>query len=178
MKNAFLTGKKVYLRPLELADAPILQGYMNDPEVRHTLARFLPVSLPNQEQWVKGLGQNDRDVTLGIALQSDDRLIGATGLHRIDYKDRKAEFGIAIGAKDEWNKGHGTDATALLVRYAFDELNLNRVALRVYEYNQRGVRCYEKAGFQKEGVLRQDQYKDGRYWDVYVMGILKEKARA
>jgi RimJ/RimL family protein N-acetyltransferase len=62
-----------------------------------------------------------------------------------------------------------------MLRYAFEALNLNRVWLEVYEYNQRGLRCYEKLGFRKEGVQRQENYRDGRYWDTILMGLLRSE---
>jgi hypothetical protein len=71
-----------------------------------------------------------------------------------------------IGDKREWNKGYGTEVTRLLTRYAFETLNLNRVWLRVYEFNRYAIRAYEKAGYRREGVLRQDHFSDGPYWDT------------
>jgi RimJ/RimL family protein N-acetyltransferase len=86
-------------------------------------------------------------------------------------------FGIGIGVTSMWGKGYGTEATRLLVRHAFQTLNLNRVGLEVYEFNQGAIRCYEKAGFRIEGRLRQSYFADGRYWDTVVMGILREECR-
>ena len=68
-----------------------------------------------------------------------------------------------------------TEATRLITGYAFETLNLNRVALRVYEDNERGVKAYEKVGFKREGVLRQDIYREGRYWNTFLMSILREE---
>ena len=82
---------------------------------------------------------------------------------------------MMIGEKSMWGKGYGTEATRLVVRYAFEELHLNRVQLHVYEYNLRGVRVYEKVGFRREGVLRQEHMYDGRFWDTVVMAILREE---
>jgi RimJ/RimL family protein N-acetyltransferase len=89
-------------------------------------------------------------------------------------KNRSACFGITIGAKDEWGKGYGTETTVLMVRYAFETLNLNRVWLHVFEYNQRGLRTYDKIGFKREGVLRQDHYQNGRYWDTITIILRQE----
>jgi RimJ/RimL family protein N-acetyltransferase len=94
-------------------------------------------------------------------------------LHRIQSRDRQAGFGILIGEKAEWSRGYGTEATRLIVRYAFDVLNLNRVWLHVLEDNQRGQRAYENVGFKVEGVLRQAGFREGRYMDMITMGILR-----
>jgi diamine N-acetyltransferase len=161
MKNAFLIGERIYLRPLEKSDAATLEAYINDPEVTRTLCVHRPMNLERELEFIERVAKAETDVVLG--------------LHRLDFKDRKAELGISIGAKEEWDKGYGTEAVRLMVRYSFLTLNLNRVYLRAIEHNARAIRVYEGVGFRKEGLLRQDCFRDGRYWDMVVMGILKEK---
>jgi ribosomal-protein-alanine N-acetyltransferase len=175
VKNPFLIGTKVYLRPLEREDAPILVPWFNDPEVTRTLRRYLPLALREEQDFIEKLGQNEHNLAVGIALRDSDRLIGGTGFHDMDFRNRHASFGILIGEKTEWGKGYGTEATSLMVGYAFETLNLNRVWLHVYEHNPKAVRVYEKVGFRREGVLRQDCYREGRYWDTIVMAILREE---
>jgi RimJ/RimL family protein N-acetyltransferase len=175
MKNPFLIGTNVYLRPLERADAPRIVPWFNDPEVTATLERYRPLDLQEEEAFIERAYRSEHDLPLGIALRETDQLIGVTGLHQIDPRNRHATFGICIGEKSEWGKGHGTEVTALMVAYAFRELNLNRVWLRVYEQNRSGIRAYEKVGFRREGVLRQDRFHEGRYWDTFVLGILRQE---
>jgi [ribosomal protein S5]-alanine N-acetyltransferase len=174
MKNPFLIGPNVYLRPLEREDAPVLVPWFNDPDVSRTLLRHRPQTLRDEEAFLDKVTQSEHDVALALVVRATDRLIGVTGLHQIDFKNRHCSFGIVIGEKAEWGKGYGTEATTLLVKHAFETLNLNRVWLHVYEYNDRGRRSYEKVGFRQEGVLRQDCYREGRYWDTIVMAILRE----
>jgi RimJ/RimL family protein N-acetyltransferase len=179
MRNAFLIGTQVYLRGMERADAPAFASYLNDPEVRRfLLLRPRPIALAEEEAYIDRITQSEHDVAFAIVLRQDDRLIGATALHQIDFLRRNCAFGIVIGDPGEWGKGHGTEATRLIVGHAFETLNLNRVWLHVYEYNPRGIRAYEKVGFRREGVLRQDTFRDGRYWDTVVMGILREEWEA
>jgi diamine N-acetyltransferase len=178
MKNPFLVGQKVYLRPLERADAPTLVPWFNDPEVLRTVARYRPLNLQEEEAWLERAAGSEHDLGLGIVPRATDQLVGVTGLHQMDFKNRHAAFGIIIGDKESWGKGYGTEATGLLIQYAFDTLNLNRVWLHVYEFNERGIRAYEKVGFRREGVLRQDCYREGRYWNTFVMGILREEWEA
>jgi len=83
----------------------------------------------------------------------------------------------AIGEKAYWSQGHGTDAVRLLLRYGFNELNLNRICLHVYSFNTRAIRCYEKAGFVLEGRLRQDVFHHGEYADALVMSVLRSEWR-
>lgn len=178
MKSPFLIGAKVYLRPLEREDAALLVPWFNDPEITRHLLRHRPLTLRDEEVFLEKLGQSEHDLALGVAVRTTDQLIGVTGFHHLDFKDRHCSFGISIGEKGEWGKGYGTEATALMVQYAFDTLNLNRVWLHVFEYNQRGIRAYEKVGFKREGVLRQQCYREGRYWDVFVMAILRDEWEA
>ena len=135
---------------------------------------YRPLTLKEEEEWLDRVARDEGVVTLGIVVRETDRLIGATGLHQADLRNRHSCFGILIGEKTEWGKGYGTEATGLVVRYAFETLNLNRVWLHAFEYNQGGLRAYEKVGFRREGVLRQDCFRDGRYWDTIVMGVLRE----
>jgi ribosomal-protein-alanine N-acetyltransferase len=173
MKTPFIVGERIYFRPLEREDAPLLRDYINDPEVTRTLTIHRPINLETEVESLARLGKNDSLIFVGICLKENDRLIGALDLRLGDFRDRHAVFGISIGAKDEWNKGYGTEATKLIVRYGFQTLNLNRISLRVYEFNPRAMRTYEKCGFVREGVLRQEIYRDGRFWDAYAMGILR-----
>jgi [ribosomal protein S5]-alanine N-acetyltransferase len=175
VKNAFLIGAKVYLRPLEKEDAPRIVPWFNDQEVIRTMLRYRPLTLREEEEYIEALSRSEDNITLGIVVRENDRLIGATGLHKTDFRNRSTSFGILIGEKDEWGKGYGTEATRLVVGYAFDTLNMNRVWLHVYEYNARGMRSYERVGFKKEGVLRQDTFRDGRYWDTVVMAVLRDE---
>jgi RimJ/RimL family protein N-acetyltransferase len=172
--NPFLVGPNVYLRPLDRADAPAFVTWLNDADVTRFLLAYRPMTLRAEEEFLDRIGQGD-DFVLGIVLREGDRLIGGTGLHHIDHRCRKASFGILLGDKATWGKGYGTEATRLLVGYAFETLNLNRVWLHAFEYNPRGLRAYEKAGFRREGVLRQDTFRDGRYWDTIVMAVLREE---
>jgi len=81
-------------------------------------------------------------------------------------------FGIHIGEEECRGKGYGTEATQLMLSYAFETLNLNRVELGVYDFNKQAIHVYEKAGFIREGIKRQDKFVNGRYADALIYGIL------
>jgi RimJ/RimL family protein N-acetyltransferase len=178
VQNPFLIGPTVYLRPLEQEDAGTLVAWLNDPEVAHFLLGRMPLTRGKEEAFLRRMGESEADLVVGVAAREGDRLIGATGLHRIDARNRHAMFGLMIGDRSAWGKGFGTEVTHLMVRYAFEALNLNRVWLQVYEYNERALRVYEKVGFRTEGRLRQENFRDGRYWDTVVMGVLREEWEA
>ncbi len=177
MQNPFLIGPAIYLRPLEKDDAPVVAPWFNDAEVLRFMGTIRPTSVAAEEAFIAGLNVNPMEPTFGIVVRETDRLIGVTGLSRTDVRHRHAMFGIGIGDKSAWGKGYGTEATRLVVGCAFETLNLNRVWLLVYEYNTRGARAYEKAGFRVEGRLRQDCFREGRYWDTIYMAILREEWR-
>src|SRR2546421_514602 len=100
------------------------------------------------------------------------RPIGSTGLHAVDYRNRSAGFGIMIGEADCRGRGHGTEATRLMLDYAFTALGLHNVALTVYEFNHAGQRAYAKAGFKEFGRRRQCRLMGGRLWDEVHMDCL------
>ena len=118
---------------------------------------------------------NDRNFGFAIRLLHDDRLIGGIGVWIASWADGEGWVGIGIGERDCWSKGYGTEAMRLMLRFAFDELNLERVSLGVYAHNSRAIRSYEKAGFRREGLVRSDCRRDGQRWDTVFMGILREE---
>ena len=181
MSAPFLSGPTTYLRPVEKADAPTLAAWFNDPEVTRFLLRYQPITLGRQEAFLDKIDASETHGLLGIVTREADRLIGVTGLHNMDIRNRHAVFGINIGDKSYWGKGHGTEATRLLIDHAFLTLNLNRIWLEVVEFNPRAILSYEKLGFRHEGRLRQHIFREGKYWDNLVMGIVRadwEKDRA
>ena len=176
MKNPFLIGNRIYFRPLEVDDIERLVKWVNDPDITQflTMGRF-PINFAREEEWLKGLYKGQNDIALGIVLKDGDIHIGNVGLHQIDWVSRECIFGIMIGEEEYQDKGYGTEATLLMLKYAFEVLNINRVELTVYEFNKRAIRCYEKAGFIPEGRLREKVFKNGRYYDILIMSILKNE---
>ena len=106
---------------------------------------------------------------------TDDKLLGDIDLFVYDWPSRDAFVGLGIGEREFWGKGYGTDVMRLALRYAFLELNLQRVSLTVFEYNPRAIRSYEKAGFKHEGRIRQALNKAGQRWDMLFMGVLRQE---
>lgn len=175
MINPFLIGETIYLRAVERSDALLARTWLNDPQVRRTTLRHRPLTLHEEEEYITKSTQREDTVIFVIARKADDQAIGLTGLHSIETHNSQAVFGIAIGEVNEWGRGYGTEATRLMVAYAFGTLNLNRVSLLVFADNERGIRCYEKVGFKREGILRQENYREGKYGDTWLMAILREE---
>jgi RimJ/RimL family protein N-acetyltransferase len=169
-----IAGKKVRLRSIERDDLPRYVEWFGDPEVRHHLLVWLPFSLTQEERWFESLqGRLERQEEVLLAIDTIDGVhIGNVGLHAIDWKNRNAELGIVIGEKPYWGQGYGTDAVRTMLDLAFREMNLHRVFLRVDADNARGIRCYEKVGFQHEGTLREVGFRESKYFDQHMMSIL------
>ncbi|MCR4404738.1 MAG: GNAT family N-acetyltransferase [Candidatus Acetothermia bacterium] len=177
MKNPFLIGERLYLRPLEESDISTCLRWINDPEVTRTLGMYRPMNEPREREWLESRYKDDKEIGLAIVLKENDKHIGNIGLHGLDWKNREAELGIMIGEKDQWDKGYGHEAIELMLGYGFDRLGLHRIYLRVYENNLWAQRCYEKAGFRREGVMRESVFSEGRYWDTILMSLLEREWR-
>ena len=125
--------------------------------------------------WVEKRIEQEASFNFAIRTLADDRVVGDIGLGGLRWNHGDTFVGIALGDRDDWNKGYGTDAMRVLLRYAFTELNLHRVTLGVFDYNPRAIRSYEKAGFKLEGRMRGNLHREGRRWDELVMGILRRE---
>jgi RimJ/RimL family protein N-acetyltransferase len=169
-------GERVRLRHVEKDDLPHFVGWLNDPEVSHGLLIHTPLSMAEEESWFENMLKNPIDERpLVIEVMEDDewRMIGNSGYHNLEWRNRNAELGIFIGDKTYWDQGYGTEVVKLLLRHGFSTLNLHRIYLRVFEDNPRAIRSYEKAGFVHEGRLRQDEFHDGQFHDVLFMSVLR-----
>ena len=172
-----IQGQKTKLRAIEREDLPTFVRWFNDPEVRQYLAMYMPMSMAEEEKWFERQLE-DQDSRI-FAIETEDGVhIGNCGLHNFDWKNRRAYLGIVIGEKEYWGKGYGSDAVRTLLGFAFSEMNLHRVYLTVYDYNERAIRCYERCGFQHEGRQREARFSDGRYHDELMMAVLRKEFEA
>ena len=171
-------GKKVNLRSFELSDVNEMMKNINDYAVKRGSGDRFPTSCFDQEEWIKKTWKQKREGSnyyFAIELVESKKLIGVTGLKRVDTINRSASFLIAIYNSSNWNKGYGTDALKVILSIAFDLLNLHSVNLRVYDYNKGGIRSYEKAGFTRVGMMRERDYSEGSFHDDVMMDILEEE---
>jgi RimJ/RimL family protein N-acetyltransferase len=110
-----------------------------------------------------------------LILNSKDEIIGESVINQIDSDIRCAGFRIALFHSDNCGLGIGSEAIRLTVKFGFEELNLHRIELEVYPFNERAYKAYRRAGFSEEGRKRDAEFIDGRYWDVIIMGILESE---
>ena len=172
-----LYGAKTRLRRIERSDIPTFVRWFGNPNVRRFLVINRPISLAEEEKWFDRQLDNRNSELFGIET-GEGKLIGNIALDDVNSTCRRAELGIVIGEPDYWGQGYGSDAIQTLLRFAFHELNLHRVQLWVYEDNARGIRAYEKCGFRHEGRMRDGIYRQGRYSDMLLMGILRDEFEA
>ena len=114
-------------------------------------------------------------MAFAIRLVEKEEIIGTIALDDIEWPNRTAGLGIWSGTSDNWGKGYGTEATNLLIAYAFNELNLFRLQLTVFDFNLRAISLYEKLSFKREGTFRQFMERDGKRHDMHLYGLLRHE---
>jgi RimJ/RimL family protein N-acetyltransferase len=171
--EAFIIGEKIYLRSYKQGDEEMLARIENHPDPRSTLFYALPTSAEKIKETIDQFLTDHQVIILIICRKDNDQPIGKTAFFRIDWVGRMAIFYIGIADKINWSKGYGSQATKLMIEYAFETLNLNRIQLHVAVDNHPAVNIYKNAGFKVEGTLREAMYHNGRYCDFYVMGLLR-----
>jgi RimJ/RimL family protein N-acetyltransferase len=169
-----ISGELVKLRAFREADAEPMAEALRDPAVTQWLDSWAwgPYSLYDAQEFIRQRGPDT--TTWAIECVEDGALIGSTGLHALDFRNRHCQWGIWIGPPTRWGKGYGTEACRLSVRYAFQALGMEKVYLYVYEGNERGRRTYEKAGFQVEGTLPRHHWHLGRLITAYLMAAYRD----
>jgi RimJ/RimL family protein N-acetyltransferase len=172
-----LKGDRVILGPVKREYIDSYLKWLNDPEITQFLSMFLPLTRMMEEDWIENLKNRNDTIAFAILILENDaeKLIGNCGLHAIDWKNRVCEVGIMIGEKEYQSKGYGTEAMEVLLDYGFKTVNLNRIQLRVYEFNSRAINSYKKIGFVEEGRMRQAIFINGEYHDIFIMSFLQEE---
>lgn len=170
-----IKGKFVTLRAIEEEDLELLREMMNDCEMEKMVVGWaFPISKYGQKEWFASFYKSeDKKFIIETA---DNIAIGLATLGDFDWKNRSAFHGIKIAENKNRIKGLGTDAVMAIMRYAFDELQLNRLDGAIIDYNvaSEGLYC-NKCGWQLEGIRRQYVFKDGEYHDLKIVGILNEE---
>ena len=169
-----ITGRLVRLRALRPEDAVDIARNVADPEVVRFLDNWAwrPYSAADAIDFVNR--RDPAELRWAIDRVEDDRFIGVTGLHDLDFRNRHCHWGIWIGPAPTWGRGYGTEACRLATRFAFRQLGMEKVYLFVYEGNDRGRRAYEKAGYRLEGTLPRDAWHDGGMITTYLMAAYRD----
>ena len=170
-----ITGKKVILRAIERQDLADLARWANDPEIQYGLGGWhFPTNSADQEKWYTGLSANSTHQRFAIE-SKELGLIGTANLVDIDWKNRNAFHGMMLGHADVRGKGFGVDTVMAIMRYAFDELGLQRLDGSMIEYNQASLKMYlGKCAWKEEGRQRNWYYRQGRFWDRIMVGMTRD----
>ena len=169
-----LKGQKVLLRVVEKEDIEFLREMINNAEIEKKVVDWsFPVSKYQQEKWYENQLENKN--TIRYIIELDKKPIGLEIIANIDWKNRKASHGIKLYADDVRGKGYGTDVLKTVMKYAFEELQLNRLYTTILEYNQASLKLHKKCGWSEEGIMKESVFKNNKYVNEIQMAILKEQ---
>lgn len=162
----------VTIRKFQRTDIPKKVEWINNPENNQFLHYDLPLTVEKTEKWFAS-HENDND-RYDAVIEVDDIPVGTIGLLSIDRKNSKAEYYIAMGETDYKGKGIAKEASRLILAYGFEKLGLNRIYLFTETENIKAQRLFEKVGFIREGILKQDVFSHGQFVDRIAYGYLRE----
>jgi RimJ/RimL family protein N-acetyltransferase len=171
-----IKGQRVILRAYEKDDdVSLIQKMINEADVLLNLRADLPMpfSFIDEKKFVEGQSSFEKDYNFVIA-NMENEYIGGCGLMNISWVNSVGTVGIWL-KKSEHNKGLGREALSLLVHFIFEHLNLRKIKLNVFAFNENAIKSYEKVGFKVEAVLKKEIYRHNQYWDDYIMSIFKEE---
>lgn len=168
-----LQGKKVILRAIEKEDMEFLRTMINDPQMEQNVVGWsFPVSKYEQEKWFENQVQNKNNIR--YIVEVEENKIGLATITNIDWKNRKACHGIKLYSDGVRCKGYGTDTVMTIMKYVFEELQLNKLYSTILEYNEASLSLYKKCGWSIDGVLRESTFKENRYVNELAVSILKK----
>ena len=168
-----LDGEKIYLREISSLDTDNIIKWRNSSHVKQNFIYQKDLTREEHELWLKTKVESGKVKQFVIVEKESNGPIGSVYLRDIDYNNGKAEFGIFIGEKTGLNKGYGTIAAKIIVKYGFNQLKLNKIFLRAFESNVHAIKSYEKVNFIKEGLFKQDVCVENKFYNVIFMSILK-----
>ena len=167
----------IYLRPMEWNDTEFIIGWRNRDDVRKKFIYQELFTKESHEKWIRTMIDTGKVVQMIICDKETNKPIGSVYVRDIDRIHNKAEYGIFIGDLAARGKGYGTQAASLMIEFAFKELALHRLYLRVYANNKQAIKSYEKAGFVQEAYLHDDVCISGKYEDMILMAIVNTNRR-
>ncbi len=169
----FLEGEDIELRTVEEDDIEWMTENINDPEIRSYTTMRYPANYEQEERWFEERVSGAED-TIHLKITEDGERKGLISLMNINKDSGNAEIGLWI-AREEQGKGYGTKASKLITDYAFRELRLHRVFARAFEHNPASRKIWQNLGYREEGIMREHDFLDGEYRNLYIYGILRKE---
>ena len=171
-----IEGKQIYLRAMEPEDMEMCREMINDEDVSQMVVGWsFPVCKKEQMEWYDRVALSKTDKRFTVCLKENDSAVGVVTLTDIDLVNRSAFHGIKLHPSCPKGKGIGTDAVITLMKYAFEEINLNRLDGSWIEYNIPSKKLYEKCGWYEEGTKKEAIYRNGQYHDLKIAGITRRE---
>ncbi len=172
-----LIGNKIILRDITLEDTNNIIKWRNNPNVKKNFCIQSAFTVEGHTKWFNSTILTGKTKQFIIVDKLKNKDVGSVYLRDIDYNNNKAEYGIFIGENDCRGKGLGSEAASLVIKYAFDELKLHKIFLRVFKENVIAINSYKKAGFEIEGVFKDDVFisEKSSYQDMIFMAIINNK---
>jgi RimJ/RimL family protein N-acetyltransferase len=176
-----IKGKLTGLRAVENSDLEQLKHWRNLALYRRNFREVRELNDDNQQNWFQSLQNNSaRDFMFSIVELKDEKLIGACGLLYINWIIRSADFSFYIGKDESYidNNGYAEDAVNLLLNYGFNNLNLHKIWMELYEFDTSKLDLFKnKFNFKTDGTLRDNCFEDGRYWNSYIISLTENDYR-
>ena len=172
-----IKGKKVGLRAVEKTDLELLKHWRNIPAFRRNFREVRELNLANQEAWLDRTNKNPNDYMFMFVKPEDGEPLGAGGLLYINWIIRSADFSFYIGYQEKYidNDGYAEEAAGLLLDYGFNNLNLNKIWMELYEFDMKKLTFFkEKFKFSVDGCLRDNCFEDGRFWNPYIISLTRK----
>ncbi|WLD93255.1 GNAT family N-acetyltransferase [Alkalihalobacillus sp. AL-G] len=170
-------GERVYLGRFKEEDLETVSKWYQDDEYMRCMDALpsFPMLPRDFKEWVELKPREQKGYVFAIRLKEDDRVLGWVDVNDILWPHRNAWLAIGIGERELWQKGIGYETMQLALDFAFNELNLHRIQLTVFSYNQRAIKLYERLGFTFEGAQREFLFRDGEAYDMHMYGLLRRE---
>jgi len=170
-----LKGEKVSLHAVEREDLQQLRDWRNNPDFRKYYREYRELNMQQQEQWFEKSVVNDNNTQMFVIKKNENNeLIGCCGIIYINWVHRNADLSLYIGWEDAYidDKGYAEESCKILLDYGFNELGLNKVWTEIYEFDDKKKDLYDKLFFQQDGLLRENYWYDGKWWDSRILSLL------
>jgi RimJ/RimL family protein N-acetyltransferase len=172
-----IKGKMVGLRAVEREDLSLMRDWRNIPEFRRNFREHRELNMVMQEKWFERIVVGSpNDFMFMIERTSDHLPIGVCGLVYVNWVIRSADISLYIGHEHKYidNDGMAEEATRLLIGYGFNVLNMHKVWTELYEFDERKIAFFtNRMGFQRDAILRDNCFEDGRYWNSYILSLIR-----
>lgn len=172
MLGPVVRGEKVTLRPFSQADAETFVAWLSEPEVTRFILLRYPPTLDAEREWFDRMSRDAAEILWGI--EYEGRLVGTSGVHRIDWANGHAVTGTLIGDREAWGKGVGGESMRLRTRYCFRETTLHKLNSSYLDGNTASGRAQVAAGYREIGRRREEYFRQGRWHDEVLTEVLRE----